>query len=278
VGYGAPGWLAPGALLYTIHFENVPTATAPAAVVLVTTMLDPDLDPASVRFWGYGFGDTRHAFDVPQAGINDVVDAGDLLGVDVRVTATAAARNLTWLFTTLDPATGGAPAPWLPLGFLPPNTAPPVGEGWVIFSARPLTGTASGTEVTAQARVFFDDNPYLDTNVHLNTLDTLPPAATVSTMPAVTHGLTFTVAWSGSDAHSGLAGYEVWAAVNGEWGLWISRTVATSAVFTGTAGNFLEFVVLAVDNAGNRLAVPPPAQAYTQLAPDYRLYLPVIRR
>ncbi|MCC7362114.1 MAG: hypothetical protein IT317_21700 [Anaerolineales bacterium] len=274
VGFGNPGWLAPQEMLYTIHFENVPTATAPAGVVLVTTTLDPDLDPASVRVWGYGFGDTSRAFAQPQATINEVVEAEALLGVDVHVTATAQGSQLTWLFTTLDPATGGQPAPWLPLGFLPPNDNQGAGEGWVIFSALPLAGKPTGTAATAQARVYFDDNPYIDTNVHLNTLDTVPPTATVSTMPTVTHSLTFTVNWSGSDADSGIAGYDVWVAINGDWGLWQSQTVATSAVFTGTPDSLYEFVVLAVDNAGNRPPVPPAVQAYTILVADYRLYLP----
>jgi RHS repeat-associated protein len=279
LGYGAPGWLAPQEMLYTIHFENVPTATAPAALVLITHTLDSDLDPASVRFWGYSFGDIRRAFGTPQAAIDEVVDAGDLLGVAVRITATAESGRLTWLFSTLDPDTGGAPAPWLAIGFLPPNTAAPEGEGWVVFSAQPLTGTASGTAVNAQARVFFDDNPFIDTNVHLNTLDTVAPTASVSSMPTMTQSIAMTVSWSGSDADSGLAGYDVWVAENGgEWGLWQSSTLATSAVFTPTAGTRYDFVATAADNAGNRPAPAPPSQAYTIVQVLLKVFMPLVRR
>jgi hypothetical protein len=48
-GFGADGFIKPGGLLpYTIRFENIASATAPAAEVRITHQLDADLDCASL--------------------------------------------------------------------------------------------------------------------------------------------------------------------------------------------------------------------------------------
>jgi hypothetical protein len=83
------------------------------------------------------------------------------LGVAVRVTDTAEGGRLT----CCSPRSIRPPAPRL--------AAAPEGEGWVVFSARPWSAAAIGTAINAPARVCFDDNLYLDTNVHLNTLRAL---------------------------------------------------------------------------------------------------------
>ena len=63
---------------------------------------------------------------------------------------------------------------------------------------------------------------------------------------------TFTVAWTGGDADSGLANFDVQTSDNGTtWDDWQMGTSATAASFTGERGETYYFRVRARDNAGN---------------------------
>jgi hypothetical protein len=85
-------------------------------------------------------------------------------------------------------------------------------------------------------------------------IDTEPPTAQV-TSPYHTSSKTFTVSWSGSDATSGVASYDVqyldMTGYGGGWKDWQITTTATSASFTGQDGHTYRFRVRARDNAGN---------------------------
>ena len=57
-GFGDAHFIAPNLNLeYTIRFENDPNATAPAQRVLISHILDNDLDARSFRLGSFGFGD-----------------------------------------------------------------------------------------------------------------------------------------------------------------------------------------------------------------------------
>ncbi|HEX9027736.1 MAG TPA: hypothetical protein VF823_01095, partial [Anaerolineales bacterium] len=69
------------------------------------------------------------------------------------------------------------------------------------------------------------------------------------------------VTWSGTDALSGIAAYNVWVRVGmgGGWTLWQSKTAATSAIYTATtAGQTYYFYSQAIDNVGNVEDKMPP--------------------
>ena len=56
-GYGDSHFISPSQVLeYTIRFENDPNATAPAQTVIVTHVLDKDLDVRTFRLGPFGFG------------------------------------------------------------------------------------------------------------------------------------------------------------------------------------------------------------------------------
>ena len=56
LGEGPEGWIAANIpVLYTIYFENVATATAAAQHVVVTDILDGNLDLATLELIGIGF-------------------------------------------------------------------------------------------------------------------------------------------------------------------------------------------------------------------------------
>jgi hypothetical protein len=277
-GYGTAGWLTDQTLLYTIRFENVPTATASAADVLIQHTLDSDLDPSSIRLYGAGFGNTHVFFETPQASLNEVIDVSAQYSVAVRLTAQVApySGQITWLFKSIDPQTGEAPLDSL-LGFLPPNDAAGRGEGYVIFGARPRTDDLTGAAFDQWARIFFDDNAPIDTNVYVNTLDKDAPSCVVNPLPAASP-TSFSVAWTGSDVGSGVADYDVYSSTNsGPWVLWQSAVTSTQAMFAGTKGDSYSFKCAATDNVGLRQAVPDQAQATTQ-ALLTSIYLPLVRR
>jgi hypothetical protein len=89
--------------------------------------------------------------------------------------------------------------------------------------------------------------------VHLGPfhVDTLPPVSQASAPPCAV--LSVAVSWSGSDAGSGLAGYDVQVRQQGSasWNTWQSATTATSGAYTDATGPVYQFRSLASDLAGN---------------------------
>jgi hypothetical protein len=99
---------------------------------------------------------------------------------------------------------------------------------------------------------------------HIN-VDTVAPASTVTALPATSPG-TFQVAWSGSDATSGIASYdvEVREGTGGEWTALLSATTATATSFTGQNGTTYYFRARARDEAGHVEAWPGSYDTYTK--------------
>jgi RHS repeat-associated protein len=159
---------------YTVYFENLASATAPAQEVLVTDQLDRNLDWSTVQLTEIAWGDTAlpitssppftdrvtvadHRPDQPKSWWVDV--AADL----------SPAGQLSWQLTMLDPATGELPSDPL-AGFLPPNDASGRGEGHVAFTVDQLPDLATGTEITNRASIVFDVNEAIVTNTWSNTV------------------------------------------------------------------------------------------------------------
>lgn len=260
------------AIPYTVHYENLSTATAPASTVRVTDQLDQNLDWRTFRLREIGFGKTT--ITVPgnrsfyHARINLGPEHGNMLlevdaGIDVQ---TGQAR---WSLKTIDPATGQAPENPL-LGFLPPNDADHNGEGFVSYVIKPKAGLATGSEIANKATIFFDTNEPIDTNSVMNTIDGLAPTSSVASLPTEFVDTIFTVQWSGQDDEggSGLASYDVYISDNNSaYEVWLGNTTETSALFTGKPGHSYRFVSIAKDNAGNVEAMPSTPDAFTGIKP-----------
>jgi len=90
-------------------------------------------------------------------------------------------------------------------------------------------------------------------------LDTTPPTASVSALSFYQTSLTFTVSWSGTDAVSGIANYDVQSrdGASGTWTDWVTATTAISATFTGQDNHAYAFRARARDNVGNVSAYSP---------------------
>lgn len=253
---------------YRIEFENKPTAGVPAQIVEVTQTLDADLDLTTFRFRSFGFGVTQ--YDVPADavanGFSTVIDATATRGVKVRIDATLDldTRVLKVVYTSLDPATNLPPLDPL-AGFLPPNDANGVGEGFLTYSVDPNAGLPSGTRFDAIASIVFDTEAPIATPTIHNLLDTAGPTSAVTALPTTVSTSSFNVGWTGQDgAGSGIASYDVYVSDNGgAYALLLDDTTLTSTLFTGLTGHTYRFYSVATDHVGNVEAKAENAEATT---------------
>jgi len=179
---GLAGWDGAGSVIsntrmvYTIFFENVITATAPAQEVFLTDQLSDRLDWTTLRFEEVAFGDTALAIEddgasfQTQALVNDYrYPSTTTWRVDVSGQININTGELGWTFRTLDPATGLLPGD-VGAGFLPPNDDTGRGEGHVTFSIEQMADLSKGTVITNQANIVFDTNEAILTNIFTNTV------------------------------------------------------------------------------------------------------------
>jgi RHS repeat-associated protein/uncharacterized repeat protein (TIGR01451 family) len=200
---------------YTIYFENVVTATAPAQEVFVADYLDPNLDWSTFRVTEVAFGDRLIAAQeqgqfYTQESIQDYrEETNKSWWVDVTAMLDYQTGRVLWTFRTLDPETGELPEDPL-AGFLPPNDATGRGEGHVSFSIRPRAGITLGTRITNTASIVFDVNEPIQTNEWWNTVGAVADLVLTKTANldpvAVGNALTYTLAITnyGPDAATGV--------------------------------------------------------------------------
>jgi len=253
---------------YTVFFENLATASAPAQEVFVTDTLDLNVfDIGNFSFGPVAFGDT---IVFPLAGEKEFtadVDMRPAQDIIVRIEGTLDTVNaiIHWHFITFDPAT-------MTLiedpdgGFLPPNITSPEGEGSVSFSVGLKPTLTHGTELMDKATILFDINPPIYTNEWLNTLDLVKPQSSVSPLSAVVNDTLFQVEWSGTDNESGVRNYSIYVSENdSDYVAWKSYTSATSGYFDGEYGSTYKFYSVAYDSLGHIEDDPTTHDAITQV-------------
>ena len=271
-GFGAANFVSIAETLpYTINFENEPTAGLPAQEVTITQQLDSGLNWQSFRLGSFGWGGTTYTVPANTAFYQTQIDLSATLGYDVDVTATIDERTgiATWVFTTIDPATGAIPID-PSIGFLPPDTSAGIGEGFVSYTVEANPSDPTGTVISAQATVTFYTQPPLNTASIFNTIDAgTGLTSTVAPLPGNESLTQFNVSWSGSDnsAGSALANYTIYVSDDGDpYVAWLSDTTLTSAAYIGQDGHFYAFYSVATDNAGNVQPTLTTAQASTTVA------------
>lgn len=241
-------------LRYSIFFENVETATAPAQEVVITDQLDTSkIDLNSISLGPISFGNKRI---IPPPGLTEYTTTVDLrperqLLVTVEGSINKTSGLLTWRFRSIDPGTGELPDDPL-VGFLPPNRVPPEGDGSVLFTAMPKKELSTGTEIRNQARVFFDMNAPIDTAQWFNTIDNSKPMSNVLPLTASQCESYIQMQWAGTDEGSGIANYTIYVSDDGgPFTIWQQNTTATSGTYTGQLGHTYAFYSLAQDMTGN---------------------------
>jgi RHS repeat-associated protein len=266
-GFGPDQFLqSDSSFLYTIRFENLTTATAPAQTVVVTQTLDSDFDLSTFELSSFGIG--ASVVNVP-AGRSTFLQRFDLrparnLLLDVGGDLNFETGVITWTFTSLDPVTLELPDALGDIGFLPPNQNAPEGEGFVTYLVRPKPNLPTGTRLDAEASIVFDLNAPIETPAIFHTLDDGLPTSSVAPLPLSTSSTDFTVNWSGTDDQggSGIATYDVFVSDNGApFVPFLLATTQTSAVFQGQAGHTYGFFSVARDNVGHVQVTPTAAQA-----------------
>jgi hypothetical protein len=174
VGVGTGRLVRPGnPLSYSVFFENEEAASLPAQDVIVTDQLDGtkvDLDTFSIGPISFG-----SVVVVPPPGLSQFDTSVDLRpSKDLLVAIHAELEKTTglasWRFSSLDPATQQVPDDPT-VGFLPPNNVNSDGEGSVLFTVKPKTGLATGTQIANQASIVFDVNAPIATPQWVNTID-----------------------------------------------------------------------------------------------------------
>ena len=257
-------------LPYNVAFENEPTATAPAAQVIVTDQLDPTkVDLTTVTLGTITFG--TNVITLPN-GTNNYSTTYKLsasLSVRIQGSLDTTTGLLKWTFTSIDPSTGLPPTDPT-VGFLPPDTDGVVGQGSVNFRAMPKAGQATGATVSNTAVVYFDANPSINTPTWVNTLDVDAPVSKVTALPATEAGAGATtpvnVSWSGTDKGSGILYYDIYVSdTGGAFTQWLSQVSTTSAVYSGVTNHTYAFYSIATDAAGNIEAAKTVGDATTQI-------------
>jgi PKD repeat protein len=252
---------------YTIHFENVDTATAPAHTVVVTDQLNTaKFDLTTFSFDKVFIGDSI-LFVEP--GLREFVLDKKLnnLGVTARVHGKLDMQSglITWTFRSLDAATlDEIEDP--DIGFLPPNVLSPEGQGAVSYFVKLKNAPQHGEQVKNSAGIVFDNNPAILTNEHRVTFDLAAPQSAIQPIAPVQNTAQFVLNWSGTDAGSGIQHYNIYYVLNGtDTVLWRGGITGTSALFTGEGSNTYEFYSVAVDNVGNVEETPGFPDAVTTI-------------
>jgi hypothetical protein len=269
-GVGSEHYVGPSDWLpYTIRFENVTNATAPAQEVLVVDSLDPNLDWDTLELTGIGFNTVKLV--IPSGFQNYFILTNvqtDPYPVAGEGIFDATSGTLTWKIQSVDPITGGLPEdPFA--GFLPPNDSSRRGEGYVSYIVRPRSGLANGTVIRNVATITFDPaygaNPPILTPVVQHTIDSLAPVSAVVPMTAQSPR-DIEVKWSGQDSGegSGIANYDVYVSREaGSYQPWLLAVTNTVALFSGEPGVTYAWFSLARDRAGNVQPVPTLPHAWT---------------
>ena len=180
-GFGPQGWIVGDQTIpFTIDFENMPTAAAPAAQVVITDQLSANLDWSTFQLQQIYFNNVE--IQVP-AGLQDyttqVYVATDPNPVDVTAAFNPDTGVVTWTMTSINPVTGQEVTDPL-AGFLPPDNADFDGSGLVSYTIDPKPGLPTDTQITGQASIVFDVNAAMETPQTLNTVDVTPPTSSVS--------------------------------------------------------------------------------------------------
>lgn len=252
---------------YSIYFDNMPTATAPAQQIVVTDPLNKSLvDLTTLTLGAVSVGKKIISPpNVPLSILGTYVSNVDLrpdnnIGLRVTASLNQASGVLIWTLSSIDLRTMQPTTDPL-AGILPAGT-----EGSVSFSVRPKS-VQTGTQISNQATVVFDTNAPMNTPVWTNTLDNNAPVSRVAALASSMPCPNFKVQWSGSDIGAGTKGYAIYASDNGgAFAPWLTTTSATSSVFRGQVGHSYSFYSIATDLVGNVEPAKNAAEATTTVS------------
>jgi len=202
---------------YTIYFENLKDATAPAYRVQIVDTLSALFNPETMEF-----AETSHS------------------GTDYNWKMERDGNILKWDIEGIE---------------LPPNATPPAGEGFVRFSVELADGLPSGTVIENRATIVFDMNPPITTNTWVNVLDFEAPATLMNPINYSAGDTLIAVSCISADNEngSGIGMYEFFASVDNGPFKSLGQSVENSIRYQipDTTKNNYRFYALVIDNVGN---------------------------
>ncbi|MGB9825733.1 MAG: DUF7619 domain-containing protein, partial [Desulfofundulus sp.] len=236
-GVGEQEWIRPDErLTYLIRFEN--EGNAPAKDIRVELELDPNLDESTLKVEGSSHLEYTVDPDVLEGVPEDQRQQGNEYTERMRFSYDPATRRLTWFFPNI---------------LLPDKSNDGANDGFVLFSVAPRESVAHAAYIQAQASIYFDFNPAVETNVEVRTVDREGPRLSLGDLPATASG-SVTVTWTGVDDGAGLDRvYLLVAQDGGEFTLYrVLNPDQNQAQFQGEPGHRYAFKVYGVDLLGNR--------------------------
>lgn len=237
---------------YMVTYENKAEATAPANEVFIRDTLDVSkYDLSTFSFTGYGWADQNYSVGGSRTKefTRDIPYKANGTDIIVRVSGQFDENTgvAAWSFVSLDK--NGKELQDIMLGFLPPNNADGIGEGFVTFSVEHKANPANGSSVSNKATIVFDYNKPIVTNTYVNTFDTDYPSSSITKVEEKDGKLVVTL--SGSDATSGIGTYHIFAFKNGGEAEQVTTvTQGNQATFTCEPGTKYGLCVIATDNVG----------------------------
>ncbi len=261
-------------LNYIIHFENVDTATAPAAEVKITDRIDTSFfDISSLEFVSFGYANKFFNIspNVDSFSFEKSLkpEKNSTLRVQGYIDTLSSTVNVH--FISLEPKTGKL-TQVVSDGFLNPNDSNHSGEGFVMFRIKLKDKFPHLTKISNEASIIFDQNEQVKTPVWSNTIDIESPVSSVNQLPSTIHDTIFTVKWHGTDNESGIGFYWVYFSENGgQWQKWLNTHGLDSAVFVGKLGNTYAFYCLAADLLGNLEQKQPLIETQTTVTTSIKI-------
>ncbi|MCM8597201.1 MAG: putative Ig domain-containing protein, partial [Candidatus Accumulibacter sp.] len=252
-------------LPYSVSFSN-PDET-PVGQLRIVSQLDARLDARSFRLADLKIGDINVHLPADRADFQGDFDFTASKGFLLRVSAgiDASTHVATWLLQAIDPDSGEVLHDALHglLGSAADgNGNEQSSRGFVSYTIRAADDTASGTEITASARLLIDAAPPIDSDPVVVRLDSQAPqtglqVTALNAAPLASAAPTFDLKWAAADDFSGVRSVTLYVAENGgDFRIWQRQLSpqATEALFTGEPGKHYEFLAVATDHAGNREA------------------------
>ncbi|MBP5640334.1 MAG: hypothetical protein J6X55_12690, partial [Victivallales bacterium] len=251
-GVGENGYIAGNQnLTYTIRFENDPEkADAPVRWLRVFDTLDDNLDIDTFTLLSYNLAGNFFSVEGNSSSCSEkvVVEVnGVSVTVDVAIDLDRETRQLSAVFTALDPETGTMLQD-IDKGFLYPNDESGRGDGQIVYSIAALPNLETGTTIRNIADIYFDFNEPMATPEVISTVDSIAPEK--AELAIVANDNEMTLSMSSSDMDSGIAGYNIMYSTDGETFSTYGYTTYSSLTINGIAGTTY-FKVQAVDAVGN---------------------------
>jgi hypothetical protein len=242
-----------GNINYTIYFENKKTAGASALEVFINDTLDTKkFDFNTFSFSTIAFGDTAVKIQEYAKEFTVLVDMYPQKNIIVQVHGKLDTITgiVSWDFHSLDRVSLELTED-PDLGFLPPNSNSPDGEGNVTFCCKLKNSVAHGDIISNRASIIFDFNAPIITNTFKNTIDDRLPVSSVAPLPFSVSDSLITVSWTGNDMGSQISNYNIFVSTNNsEYLLWKVAKEEGSAIFKGKDGFNYKFFSVATDSIG----------------------------